>query len=184
MDGSMSCPGTAARFAGGAPKSSSAGRFAGPGVENRRTRGLSHFLGKNIGVSVFLRQLSFRRLSFWSTRLNTADEQALCTGVSMLFCLCVYRCFWALWHGKASALVLQVLATQACGIKLAFSMCLLQCLHCTDEAHIGRNSVPCLQFDSSNLLICLQTWCAWLPNCWALCTGVAMFFSLRTKFIT
>ena len=36
-------------------------------------------------------------------------------------------------------LVLQVLATQACGIKLAFSTCLLQCLHCTDEAHIGRN---------------------------------------------
>ena len=26
------------------------------------------------------------------------------------------------------------------GIKLAFSMCLLQCLHCTDEAQIGRNS--------------------------------------------
>ena len=48
-------------------------------------------------------------------------------------------------------LVLQVLATQACGIELAFSMCLLQCLHCTDEAHIGRNSAPCLQFESSNL---------------------------------
>ena len=46
----------------------------------------------------------------------------------------------ALWHGKVSALVvLQVLATKACGIKLAFAMCLLQCLHCTDEAHIGRN---------------------------------------------
>ena len=40
-------------------------------------------------------------------------------------------------RGKASVLVLQVLATQACGIKLAFSMCLLQC---TDEAHKSRNS--------------------------------------------
>ena len=48
----------------------------------------------------------------------------------------IRRCFWALWRGKVSALVLQVLATQACGIKLAFSKCLLQCLHCTDEAHI------------------------------------------------
>ena len=36
-------------------------------------------------------------------------------------------------------LLLWVLVTQACGIKLAFAMCLLQCLHCTDEAHIGRN---------------------------------------------
>ena len=35
--------------------------------------------------------------------------------------------------------VLQVLATQAYGIKLDFAMCLLQCLHCTDEAHLGRN---------------------------------------------
>ena len=26
-----------------------------------------------------------------------------------------------------------------CGIQLAFSMCLLQCLHCTDEAHIERH---------------------------------------------
>ena len=26
-----------------------------------------------------------------------------------------------------------------CGIKLAFSIYLLQCLHCTDEVHIGRN---------------------------------------------
>ena len=32
-----------------------------------------------------------------------------------------------------SALVLQVLATQACASKLAFPMCLLQCLHCTNE---------------------------------------------------
>ena len=29
----------------------------------------------------------------------------------------VYRCFWALWHGKESTLVLQVLAIQACGIE-------------------------------------------------------------------
>ena len=38
-----------------------------------------------------------------------------------------------------TTLVLQVSATQACGIKLAFSMCLLQCMHYNDEAHIGRN---------------------------------------------
>ena len=44
-----------------------------------------------------------------------------------------------------SAFVLQVSATQACGMKLTFSMCLLQCLHCTDEAHIGRNRAHCLQ---------------------------------------
>ena len=56
--------------------------------------------------------------------------------------------FWALWHGKVSALVPQVLATQACGIKLAFSMCLLQWLHCTDEAHIGRNRAHCLQHET------------------------------------
>ena len=36
-------------------------------------------------------------------------------------------------------LLLWVLVTQAWGIKLAFAMCLLQSLHCTDEAHIGRN---------------------------------------------
>ena len=36
-------------------------------------------------------------------------------------------------------------------IKLAFAMCLLQCLHCTDEAHIPKQRQPCLQFDSSNL---------------------------------
>ena len=47
-------------------------------------------------------------------------------------------------------LVLQVLATQACGIKLAFSMCLLQCVYCTDEAHnhinfIDRNRAHCLR---------------------------------------
>ena len=50
----------------------------------------------------------------------------------------VYRHFWALWRGKVSALVLQVLATQTCGIKLAFSMCLLLCLHC-NEVHKGQN---------------------------------------------
>ena len=32
-------------------------------------------------------------------------------------------------------------ATQpACGIKLSFAVCLLQCLHCTDEAQRGRSS--------------------------------------------
>ena len=40
------------------------------------------------------------------------------------------------------------------GIKLAFSMCLLQCLHCTDDAHICRNRTLCLQFDRSNLALC------------------------------
>ena len=35
----------------------------------------------------------------------------------------VYRCFWALWCGKVSTLVLQVLGTWAGGIKLAFFPC-------------------------------------------------------------
>ena len=33
--------------------------------------------------------------------------------------------------------------------KACFSMCLLQCLHCTDEANIGRNSTSCLQHDKN-----------------------------------
>ena len=50
------------------------------------------------------------------------------------------------WQPEVSALVLQMLATQACGVKLTFStMCLFQCLHCTDDAHIDRNSAPCLK---------------------------------------
>ena len=45
-----------------------------------------------------------------------------------------------------SALVPQVLTTQAFGIKLAFSMCLLQCLHCTDEAHVRpkQSALSCI----------------------------------------
>ena len=41
-----------------------------------------------------------------------------------------------LWHINSTYLPQD---TQACGKKLAFSMCLLQYLHNTDEAHIGRN---------------------------------------------
>ena len=73
--------------------------------------------------------------------------------------------FMVLWHGKVSALVLQVSATQACGIKLAFAMCLLQCPHCTDEAHIGRNRAPCLHVKRAENTIeqnlhpnCLYVW--------------------------
>ena len=54
-----------------------------------------------------------------------------------------------------SALVLQVFATQAYRITLAFSMCLLQCLHCTYElveAHIVRSRALCLQ-----VLYCLAS---------------------------
>ena len=51
----------------------------------------------------------------------------------------VYRCFEHSGVARWLHLLLWVLVTQACGIKLAFAMCLLQCLHCTDEAHIGRN---------------------------------------------
>ena len=43
---------------------------------------------------------------------------------------------------KVAAIALQVLVTQAFGINLAFTMCLLQCQHCTDEAYIGRHSTP------------------------------------------
>ena len=82
-------------------------------------------------------------LQTWSVWLPNC--WALCTGVATLFSpdaklITCSQVVWALWRGKVSALVvLQVLATQAYGIKLAFAMCLLQCLHCTDEAHIGRN---------------------------------------------
>ena len=56
----------------------------------------------------------------------------------------VHRCLTVL--SKMSALVLQVLATQASGINACFSHVSqrLQCLHCTDEAHTGRNTEAAL----------------------------------------
>ena len=81
-------------------------------------------------------------------RSNRAHRLGMDSVVDINFCMSVdllvqahspvCRCFRALWRGKVAALAF-VLVTQACGIKLAFAMCLLQCLHCTDEAHIGRN---------------------------------------------
>ena len=65
---------------------------------------------------------------------------SLCAKLFTCSCLQVFMS-----TGKVSALVLQVLATQARGImKLAFSMC----LHHTAEAHINRNRAHCLQLDS------------------------------------
>ena len=55
-----------------------------------------------------------------------------------LICLQVFLST-LVWQGGCTSLLCKCLVTQACGIKLAFAMCLLQCLHCTDEAHIGRN---------------------------------------------
>ena len=34
-------------------------------------------------------------------------------------------------------------------MELTLSMCLSQCLHCTDGAHVGQNSTPCLQLIST-----------------------------------
>ena len=90
------------------------------------------------------------------------------------------RCFRALWRGKWLHLLLWVLVTRACGIKLAFAMCLLQCLHCTDEAHIGRNrgSPVCSLIAPTWLNLPSDLICLALPNCWALFTGVVMLLAL------
>ena len=142
--------------------------------------------GRNRGSPVCSLIAGLIYLQTWSVWLPNC--WALFTGVTMLFSLCAKlitckQVVWALWRGKVSALVRQVLATQACGINLAFSMCLIQCLHCTDDAHIGRNrgSPFCSLIP---VFICLQTWPVWLPNCWALFTGVTMLFSLCAKLIT
>ena len=41
-----------------------------------------------------------------------------------------------------------------CGMKLAFAMCLLQCLHCIDEAHIAQNRGSPVCSEVSRDLIC------------------------------
>ena len=66
------------------------------------------------------------------------------TGVAMLFNLCakLIMCLQVFlstpaWKGVCNCSA--GVSHHACGVKLAFSTCMLQCLHCTDEAHIGRN---------------------------------------------
>ena len=90
---------------------------------------------------------------------------AFFTGVAVLFSLCAkpitcLHVVWALWRGKVSALFLQMSATQACGKVISFSMCLLPCLHCTDEAHMGRirGSPVCSMPNTFMHLPWLKTW--------------------------
>ena len=79
---------------------------------------------------------------FWTTYLDKFKQTLPRTRIFLLstkLTTCS-QVVWALWRGKVCArVVLQVLAIQAYRIKLAFAMCLLQCLYCPDEAHMGRN---------------------------------------------
>ena len=70
---------------------------------------------------------------FWNkVNFTFASFENLSAMIFKLRCK-VYGKVWSV-----SALVLQVLAPGHV-IKLAFSICLLQCLHCTDEVHTGRS---------------------------------------------
>ena len=60
----------------------------------------------------------------------------------------VYRCFRALWRGKVAALAFVSVSHPGMWYKACFCLC----LHCTDEAHIGRNrgspvcNIICINF--------------------------------------
>ena len=78
-----------------------------------------------------MRDAQSTKSNFTSTKLSALPANNSNSGV-------------ARWLHLLSVSV-QLVVTQACGIKLAFAMCLLQCLHCTDEAHTcwNRGSPVC-----------------------------------------
>ena len=89
----------------------------------------------------------------FQTRSVWLPNCSVCTAIAMLFILVkssspVSRCF------EHSGMVRFLHLFCKCSpprhvVYSLLSMCLLQCLHCTDEAHIGRNIAPCLQYTIS-----------------------------------